>query len=178
MGKVRPVKERFFEKVKKTNSCWIWTGAKSGPKNNYGQIFHGGKKIKAHRLSWQIHEGPIPEGMCVLHKCDNSSCVNPSHLFVGTKSDNMKDMVKKGRHWMILNPERSSLNNSGKAPWRKKLRGELNHSAKLTGNQVIKIRKMFSSGLAQKEIAKKFGVHVSTIRRINNGRHCKDIPHE
>lgn len=91
---------RFFAKVKKTDECWLWTGSVAG--NGYGQMSlpNGTKRgvlVRVHRYSWVAHNGPIPADLCVLHRCDVRNCVLPEHLFLGTKSDNMKDMVAKGR---------------------------------------------------------------------------------
>lgn len=92
------IEGRFWRKVNKSgeNGCWIWTANKS---RGYGLI--STKKYqspkKAHRLSWEMHHGEIPEGLEVLHKCDNPSCVNPDHLFLGTQLDNIKDAVSKNR---------------------------------------------------------------------------------
>jgi len=101
--KARPIKERFYEKfIPVTESgCWIWEGSCSN--TGYGSMQIGTnrkpKAENAHKLSWIIHNGKVPEGMYVLHKCDVRACVNPDHLFLGTHQDNMKDMVNKGRHW-------------------------------------------------------------------------------
>lgn len=76
------------------DKCWIWTGATTG--KGYGQIVIKYKKYKAHRIAWEVTYGPVPEGLKVLHTCDNPPCCNPKHLFVGTQKDNMIDASNKG----------------------------------------------------------------------------------
>ncbi len=95
--KVRPVEDRFWEKVQKGDGCWEWTGAKT---RGYGVINMGrGKGLKgAHRLSYEINVGPVG-ALWVLHRCDNPPCVRPDHLFLGTTADNTQDMMSKGRGW-------------------------------------------------------------------------------
>lgn len=90
-----PLDVRLLRNVKKTDGCWLWTGYTST--FGYGMMRFMGKSQNAHRLSWQVHRGPIPDGLSVLHKCDVPACVNPDHLFLGTQSDNMKDCASKGR---------------------------------------------------------------------------------
>ena len=94
--KTIPLEERFWGKVEVPSygECWEWTAGKI---RGYGSIFYNGKTHKAHRISWKIHFGKIPKDMCVLHECDNPSCVNPSHLFLGTHKDNSDDKIQKGR---------------------------------------------------------------------------------
>lgn len=91
----RPLKERFEEKINKTDTCWIWIGAKR--KTGYGQICNNGKINSAHRISYELYKGEIPKGLCVCHTCDNPSCVNPEHLWLGTQNDNMLDAKNKKR---------------------------------------------------------------------------------
>lgn len=91
---------RFFAKVNKADGCWPWVGARSSS-GRYGALAVHGKTQGAHRVSWAIHHGPIPDGMHVLHKCDNPICVNPSHLFLGSHLENMADMTSKGRRGKV-----------------------------------------------------------------------------
>ena len=99
---MKPIEQRFWEKVNKetANGCWEWSSAVRG--NGYGAFFthllgEGRKCHGAHRYSWMMVNGPIPEGLWVLHKCDNRICVNPDHLFLGDRTDNMRDCAKKKR---------------------------------------------------------------------------------
>jgi hypothetical protein len=90
----------FWSKVsfEPNTGCWLWFGGMLA--HGYGQMANReGKVVGVHRFSWVLHFGPIPKGMMVLHKCDERSCVNPAHLFLGTALDNSHDMMKKGRHW-------------------------------------------------------------------------------
>lgn len=144
-GTTRPLEERFWEKVQKTPGCWPWRGCV----DRYGTISVGTRaegNRDAHRVSWEIHYGPIPKGMCVLHSCDNRPCVRPDHLFLGTKKDNSEDAKKKGRiRW----------NTNGK--------GEKNPAAKLTQSDAINIA-MFD--IPRASLAMLYGVGRSTIYRI------------
>lgn len=153
--RVTPLEDRYWEKVIKhgPNECWEWTGAKN--KKGYGLIGRGGRgdgNERAHRVSWMIHYGPIPEGMFVCHKCDNPECSNPHHLFLGTVQDNNADMVRKGRH----------------------VNGECSYS-KLTKAEVVEIRKRYQSGKAsQYKLADEYNVSRSLIGMIVNGERWKD----
>jgi hypothetical protein len=94
----RPLAERFWERVNKGNDCWVWVGNRL-PKG-YGRMCSGGKSgqvLLAHRVSWALHNGPIPTGKYICHTCDNPPCVNPNHLFLASHAENMADMVAKGR---------------------------------------------------------------------------------
>ena len=97
------IAEQFWSRVEKTDSCWLWTGSTN--KYGYGLTHRGGPNQattrRAHRMAWELCNGPIPKGLWVLHKCDNPPCVNPDHLFVGNRSDNMKDAAAKGRNCTV-----------------------------------------------------------------------------
>jgi len=142
----RPIDERFWEKVNKDGKeeCWDWTAYKTA--DGYGRMGGIGRKIlTAHRVSWELHNGPIPGEMCVCHSCDNPACVNPDHLWLGTHQDNMADRDEKGRHTPTS--------------------GERNRHAKLTENQVMAIRSEYP-GTGQAELAEKYGVRRKTISKI------------
>lgn len=151
---------RFFAKIEYTESCWLWMAWKL-PKG-YGLIGRGGRgkgMELAHRASWILHFGAIPDGLDVCHNCperDNPSCVNPAHLFVGTRSDNMRDYCNKGGKL-----------GGAKHP----MYGRENGSCKLTNEQVEEIRKLYIPGYGhQIQLAKRFGVHHCTIDGIVNGK--------
>lgn len=134
--------ERFFRFVDK-QGCWNWTGCKNA--HGYGRVGLQGKVILAHRVSYELHYGLVGNN-CVLHRCDNTSCVNPEHLFLGTQADNMKDMSRKGRHAF------------GERP-----RGSGHGMSKLTEPDVVSIRELRESGVTFAALAKRFKVSVGTI---------------
>lgn len=112
-GRRRHLHERFWEKVNVNapGGCWEWTGSRTMAGRGYGTIGIGGRSTLAHRVSWEIKNGPIPDGpghhgVCVLHRCDNPPCVRPDHLFLGTQKDNVEDMDTKGRRRNRLDAER------------------------------------------------------------------------
>lgn len=145
--------DRFWGNVEKGTDCWIWQAGKFD--NGYGQFRVGNKKIKAHRFAWEAVNGPIPEGIKVLHKCDNPPCVNPDHLFLGTNRDNTVDALIKGR----IQPAKNL----------KHFVGEESPNAKLTDVSVLQIREAFQSGRSKYWIAKKFGIAQSTVTQIVTG---------
>ena len=152
---------RFWPKVDKSggpDSCWPWMAAKTQHGYGYfGSVRPDGKwrSVNAHRIAWELAHGPIPtgegfHGTCVLHRCDNPACVNPAHLFLGSNSDNVRDMFKKGRAGM----------QNGTRP-----------TAKLTADAVDHIKVLLSTGVVrQDKIAAAFGVSPPTISNIKYGR--------
>jgi len=146
-------KERFWKKVDKRgpDECWEWRGSVSS--SGYGSIYVYGSAIRIHRFSYELHNGPIPEGegyhgTCVCHTCDNRRCVNPGHLFLGTHAENMADMKRKGRQ--------------------KDVAGEANPRAKLTPDDVENIRAN-AMNLPRQDIADLFGVSKSLVEKILAG---------
>lgn len=127
------------------SGCWLWMGCICP--NGYGQIGHEGKMKGAHRVSYELHIGPIPEGAYILHRCDVPNCVNPAHLRAGTPRDNTRDMLSKGRAKFSYP-------------------GEAHHSSKLTELAVREIR---TSSATPKELADRFGVTPRTIRKVRQG---------
>jgi HNH endonuclease len=87
--------ERLYQKILKTDNCWLWTGCKNV--DGYGILRLNNKTLLSHRVSYDYHKGAIPKGLFVCHKCDNPSCVNPSHLFLGSSKDNKQDSIRKNR---------------------------------------------------------------------------------
>jgi len=143
---------RFMSYVTITDSCWIWIGAKN--KRGYGLFsFRNKKSITTHRVSYILYRGEIPEGKLICHTCDNPSCINPQHLWAGTTQQNTRDMVIKGRS----------------------LRGEKQNGAKLTEQDVIKIRKLNKEGIQQNKIAEMFNVFAGHINNIIKRRVWKHI---
>lgn len=148
--------ERFWNKVdiRGDDECWPWLACRVG---GYGHIFNDRPRI-AHRVGWELVYGPIPDGLCVLHSCDNPPCCNPEHLFLGTQLDNMKDMTRKGRRLGI----RTTY-------------GSKHPCSKLSETDVLEICNLYVSGkYLQKELAHKFGVsrpHISLLVNKRGWRH-------
>ncbi len=147
----QPLQKRFekFVMPEPNSGCWLWTGGTDG--SGYGQIGNGhGKTIHAHRASWLIYKGLIPDGLSVLHKCDNPPCVNPQHLFLGTQQDNITDCCNKKRQCI----------------------GQERPIAKLTNEMVIAIRR---DPRTHKEIAIAFNISRTTVAYVKNGKTWKHV---
>lgn len=166
------------------DGCWVWPKSHN-PQTGYGQIntHKDGKHVllTAHRISYAATFGPIPDGMSVLHRCDNRPCFNPAHLFVGTQTDNMRDMAKKGRYnpappaipWQHLHPERVPRGASWKP--RDMPKGSAHHMAKLCEADVAYIR---ASTDTTASLGRRFGVTpeaVGNIRRGKTWRHVSTV---
>lgn len=151
-----PLIERFWSKVSKSDGCWLWTG--SHTKAGYGNI--GGERNStnryAHRVSWEIHFGPIPDGMEVCHSCDNPPCCNPSHLFLGSHADNMADRDAKGRD--------------------NHARGAAAGRAKLTEDQVVEMRRLYATGrYSQSALGRMYDIDISSARKTIIRQYWKHV---
>lgn len=149
----RPVMDRFFGKVRKTKTCWFWTGAKRG--GGYGIIIQDGKRRCATHVSLELHGRKVPEGMYVLHACDIPACVNPDHLWLGTLSDNTRDCEAKGR---ANHPV-----------------GEKNGRARLNASQVEVIKQMYKEGRPMNNLWKLYRVTRQAIRNVVHGKSWKHL---
>lgn len=151
---------RFWAKVDRSGppgSCWTWTASRRGGLG-YGSYRSRGRLCSAHRFSWQLVHGQVPDGICVLHRCDVPSCVNPAHLFLGTHRDNTNDKVAKGRQARV--------------------RGERHGLSKLTAPRVIEIRARLALGANQYDLASAYGVSQPTISQVARGvtwRHVGEV---
>ncbi len=151
------VADRFWSKVIKGPGCWSWTGCWRH-KSNYPAFSVGGKAnnklVSAHRMAFELTKGPIPDGLVIRHDCDNRGCVNPDHLSAGSQSENIRDMVVRGR-----NKDRS---------------GENNGMAQLTWEKVREIRSMAGTVT---QIAEKFGISLSSASMILNNKRWREERH-
>lgn len=151
----------FWRRVRKAgeNECWLWQGLKTD--RGYGVASRGSRGFRAHRLSWTIHYGEIPEDMLVCHHCDVPACVNPKHLFLGTVKDNAVDCVQKGRHVSVYGDDHFSRTRPELLA-----RGEANGAAKLNETNVREILRLTKLGYGQHKLGRMFGVHQTTIYLI------------
>jgi transposase len=152
--------------VDASSGCWNWTSPNSLVGRGRGYVSVGGKSMLHHRAAWTILRGPIPEGAYLCHHCDNPRCANPDHLYVGDSKTNVADMFNRGRHWTQREPERAravGTANGRSNTWAKR---ERNPKAKLTPEQV---REVAASGEGSRALARRLGVHRTTIQRIRSG---------
>jgi hypothetical protein len=147
----RPLEDRFWSKVRTGEGCWEWTGSlEVGGYGIIGASRHHAAR-RAHRVAWELrNRAPVPDGLDVLHHCDNRRCVNPDHLYVGTDSDNARDRVMRGR----------DANKSG----------EKNPNAKLTKDDVLAIIAAVTGGETQTSVAKRYGISQTTVSALVRGK--------
>lgn len=160
---IQKLQEKFEKFVIRKDGCWEWDGC--CPTNpGYGQFRFGKVLMRAHRASWIIHNGPIPNSMFVCHTCDNKRCSNPEHLFLGTCKDNNLDAIQKSLHPTM--GKSGSNNHMSKLSEEqvKEIRFELGKRRGLTKKEIIKF------GLSQKKLAENFNVSQATISMINTGK--------
>lgn len=146
--------EKFLQHVTigEPHECWLWTGAKNS--KGYGHLRVGGVVTLAHRLVYEFANGPIPEGLHILHACDTPACINPHHLRAGTHQDNMRDCYNKRRHAF----------------------GERNGHSKLTDSQVTQIRRSYVPGVVtMAQLAARFGTSKTNVHAILHGNNWKHI---
>jgi hypothetical protein len=142
------VRERLLDAIRvEPSGCWMWTKATV---YGYGQLYYEGRPQRAHRVSWRVFRGPIPDGLYVLHHCDRPGCLNPDHLFLGTANDNHTDMTRKGRARV------ASGSSSGRA--------------KLTEPRVRAALLLLADGIGVSQIARCLGVSIQTICAVRDGQ--------
>lgn len=180
----KPWPERFWAKVNRTDGCWLWTAASTG--RGYGVIQREGRARVAHRVAWELTNGPIPEGLMVRHRCDVRLCVRPDHLELGEHADNMADMRVRGRaaagtrNAMHLYPDRRPRGDRSGARRHPETirRGSQQRVATITEADVPMIRARWASGERLAAIAASFRTSVSVVSRVGGGRSWKHVPGE
>ncbi len=141
---MKTLRHRLLSRTAIGDGCWEWAGARvAGGHGVIGRPGRGNGNVLTHRAMYELFVGPIPDGMCVCHKCDNPPCVRPSHMFLGTRGDNLRDMTNKGRH---------------------------GHT-KLTDEQVDQARSLLTCGYSGVEVAAMFDVSQSLISGIKNNKY-------
>lgn len=143
----------FSKKFVRSNGCWLWNGGKN--RDGYGQVRLKGRTEYAHRISWVIHNGPIPKGMCVCHQCDNPLCVRPDHLFLGTHAENMADMIAKNHV--------------------ARFHGKEDTHTKLAKKDIRRMREQYLFGADRKDISLVFNVSISSVYAIVGRRTWRHV---
>lgn len=150
---------RFWAKVDRRgpDECWPWTGAINRARGGYGTFGRGPREAGtgyAHRVAWELVNGPAPPGQLVCHRCDNPPCCNPAHLFLGSVADNQRDMAAKGRS----------------------LRGERHNLAQLSEEDVVAIRGLWArGGLTQQQIAERYKTNKANVSQIVRGKKWRHL---
>jgi hypothetical protein len=142
---------RFWSRVEKSDGCWLWQGCTND--YGYGQAHWGTRSHGAHRVSWELANGPVPAGRCVMHSCDNRLCVNPAHLSVGTNGDNNRDRHAK----------------------RRDATGARNPNTRLSPDDVRAIRLALAAGATKRGLARVYGVSDTAIRNVCRGKNHKHV---
>jgi hypothetical protein len=166
LSSTMPAKRPFEDHITRTDSCWLWDGTHTA--RGYGEFRIARRKTMAHRIAWERAFGSIPDGLCVLHECDVTRCVNPNHLFLGTRVDNAKDRDAKGRRRGVSSSNGTHLST---------LRCGLNHwgSKIRTVTAVHDIRARCATGERQKDVGERYGVTQRTISLIVRREQWGDI---
>ena len=138
------IENRVLPRIDMAGDCWEWTGARSSA--GYGQSTFQQKRYTVTRALWEYHNGPIPDGLVICHKCDNPPCCRMDHLFIGTTSDNARDMVAKGRHFALY--------------------GEESTNCKLSDADVREIRRRRSEGESTASLAREFDIHPGYVTNL------------
>lgn len=158
---MKELKEKFLQKVEKTESCWLWIGNKRNKnRDSYGVMSFLGKKVDTHRIAYILFKGSIPDGMYVCHTCDVKLCVNPDHLWLGTQQQNMQDAKKKGR---LVIPEGRRFTDGNKP---------LN---RVQSEEQVKQMKIALKNMTIAQVAKQFKVKESFVKDLSSGRTYKNI---
>lgn len=177
MPRMIPVHERFLRRMPPgpfPGVCWEWPGATHKGYGKIGAGRRGMAPLQVHRVAYEHFVGPIPDGLWVLHRCDNRLCCNPEHLFLGTNLDNVRDMVAKGRQRTVpmfgdRNPMRRHPESVAK--------GESVHLSKLTDAAVVAIRTRHAAGgVTRRQLAADYGIHVHTVGNVLRRKTWKHLP--
>lgn len=175
------VTTRFWAKVHKTDTCWLWTA--STTRYGYGRLQVSGHALLAHRIAYALAHGSLPDDLLVCHHCDTPACVRPDHLFLGTYADNRIDCIRKGRassgdrHWTHITPDRiarGAQSGANTQPERRP-RGEDHARARLSTDQVRDIRARFANGEVPRHIARDYPVTYQNIMAIIHRKTWKHI---